>query len=121
MKLRSARKWMNMRNRNRREIQKGMGCIWLQRLLDRLLRMLASFFEYARGEARGMMVKVRIAIYNICWSFRCYDLDILVVMDQAISEGVNVISLFIEANGRAPRYDHDSIVIGAFGVVKRSS
>ncbi|KAL6997195.1 hypothetical protein U1Q18_007317 [Sarracenia purpurea var. burkii] len=81
----------------------------------------ASFFEYARGGARGMAVKARITVYKICWSFSCYDSNILAVTDQAISDGVNVISLSVGANGRAPPYDHDSIAIGAFGVVRRSS
>ncbi|KAF2323574.1 hypothetical protein GH714_036180 [Hevea brasiliensis] len=49
----------------------------------------ASFYEYARGEARAM--------------------------DQAIADGVHVISLSVGANGYAPQYDHDSIAIGAFG------
>ncbi|KAL6996243.1 hypothetical protein U1Q18_006377 [Sarracenia purpurea var. burkii] len=78
----------------------------------------ASFFEYARGEARGMAIKARIAVYKICWSFGCYDSDILAAMDEAISDGVNVISLSVGANGRAPPYDYDSIAIGAFGAVK---
>ncbi|KAL6999724.1 hypothetical protein U1Q18_000881 [Sarracenia purpurea var. burkii] len=110
-----------MRNRNRREMWKDMGRIRLRRLLHRLLRTLASFFEYARGEARGMAVKARIDVYKIYWSFSCYDPDILVAMDQAISDDVNIISLSIRANGRAPPYNHDSIAIGAFGSVKRSS
>ncbi|KAK3030948.1 hypothetical protein RJ639_036686 [Escallonia herrerae] len=75
----------------------------------------ASLFGYARGEARGMAVKARIAVYKICWSFGCYDSDILAAMDQAIEDGVHVISLSVGANGYAPQYDHDSIAIGAFG------
>lgn len=75
----------------------------------------AGFFEYARGEARGMAAKARIAAYKICWSLGCYDSDILAAMDQAIEDGVHVISLSVGANGYAPQYDHDSIAIGAFG------
>ncbi|GFY97233.1 subtilase family protein [Actinidia rufa] len=75
----------------------------------------AGFYEYARGEARGMAVKARIAAYKICWSLGCFDSDILAAMDQAVSDGVHVISLSVGATGRAPQYDHDSIAIGAFG------
>ncbi|KAJ9179418.1 hypothetical protein P3X46_011207 [Hevea brasiliensis] len=78
----------------------------------------ASFYEYARGEARGMASKARIAAYKICWSLGCFDSDILAAMDQAIADGVHVISLSVGANGYAPQYDHDSIAIGAFGATK---
>lgn len=78
----------------------------------------ASFFNYARGEARGMAIKARIAVYKICWSLGCFDSDILAAMDQAIDDGVHVISLSVGASGRAPQYDRDSIAIGAFGAAK---
>lgn len=78
----------------------------------------ASFFDYARGEARGMAIKARIAVYKICWSLGCFDSDILAAMDQAVSDGVHVISLSVGASGRAPEYDRDSIAIGAFGAAR---
>uniref|UniRef100_A0A5B6YMD2 Putative subtilisin-like protease n=1 Tax=Davidia involucrata TaxID=16924 RepID=A0A5B6YMD2_DAVIN len=78
----------------------------------------ASFYEYARGEARGMAIRARIAVYKICWPFGCYDSDILAAMDKAISDGVHVISLSVGATGFAPQYDHDSIAIGAFGAAQ---
>ncbi|CAK9150113.1 unnamed protein product [Ilex paraguariensis] len=74
----------------------------------------ASFYQYAKGEARGMAIKARIAAYKICWRSGCYDSDILAAMDQAITDGVHVISLSVGATGHAPEYDHDSIAIGAF-------
>jgi subtilisin family serine protease len=78
----------------------------------------SSLFQYAIGEARGMASKARIAVYKICWSFGCFDSDILAAMDQAIADGVHVISLSVGANGYAPPYDRDSIAIGAFGAVQ---
>ncbi|KAK6914678.1 Peptidase S8/S53 domain [Dillenia turbinata] len=69
----------------------------------------ASFSQYAYGEARGMAVKARIAVYKICWRLGCFDSDILAAMDQAISDGVHIISLSVGAK------DRDSIAIGAFG------
>lgn len=77
----------------------------------------ASLFEFAKGEARGMAVKARIAAYKICWSLGCFDSDILAAMDQAVADGVDIISLSVGATGLAPRYDHDSIAIGAFGAM----
>ncbi|KAJ6963272.1 subtilisin-like protease SBT1.4 [Populus alba x Populus x berolinensis] len=61
-----------------------------------------------------MASKARIAAYKICWSSGCSDSDILAAMDQAIYDGVHVISLSVGATGHAPQYDHDSIAIGAF-------
>ncbi|KAM7480623.1 hypothetical protein LguiA_028836 [Lonicera macranthoides] len=78
----------------------------------------ASFYEYAKGEARGMAIKARIAAYKICWNSGCYDSDILAAMDQAIDDGVHVISLSVGANGYAPQYYRDSIAIGAFGAAQ---
>lgn len=62
-----------------------------------------------------MATKARIAAYKICWSLGCFDSDILAAMDEAVSDGVHVISLSVGASGYAPQYYHDSIAIGAFG------
>lgn len=78
----------------------------------------ASFYQYASGVARGMATKARIAAYKICWSSGCFDSDILAAMDEAISDGVHVISLSVGATGYAPQYYHDSIAIGAFGAAQ---
>ncbi|XP_071689145.1 subtilisin-like protease SBT1.4 [Rutidosis leptorrhynchoides] len=78
----------------------------------------AGFFDFAKGEARGMAVKARIAVYKICWDAGCYDSDILAAMEQAISDGVHIISLSVGANGYAPNYYQDSIAIGAFHAMK---
>lgn len=79
----------------------------------------ASLLGYATGEARGMAVKARIAVYKICWTFGCYDSDILAAFEQAIEDGVDVISLSVGANGYAPQYDHDSIAIGSFAATEQ--
>ncbi|XP_023000019.1 subtilisin-like protease SBT1.4 [Cucurbita maxima] len=78
----------------------------------------ASFFQYARGEARGMANRARIAAYKICWELGCYDSDILAAMDQAIADGVHIISLSVGSSGRPPAYYRDSIAIGAFGAMQ---
>ncbi|XP_055962031.1 subtilisin-like protease SBT1.4 [Mercurialis annua] len=78
----------------------------------------ASFLSYAKGEARGMAWKARIAAYKICWSVGCSDSDILAAMDQSVIDGVHIISLSVGANGDAPPYDQDSLAIGAFGATQ---
>nr|GMC71070.1 subtilisin-like protease SBT1.4 [Ipomoea batatas] len=78
----------------------------------------ASLFEYARGEARGIAIKARIAVYKICWSSGCYDSDVLAAMDQAVEDGVHIISLSVGPSVYCPDYDQDSFAIGAFGATK---
>lgn len=77
----------------------------------------ASFFHYANGVARGMATKARIAAYKICWGSGCFESDILAAMDQAIADGVHVISLSVGSSYASP-YDSDSIAVGAFGATK---
>ncbi|XP_051192217.1 subtilisin-like protease SBT1.4 [Lolium perenne] len=79
----------------------------------------AGLFDYARGQALGMAPGARIAAYKICWSSGCYDSDILAAFDEAVADGVNVISLSVGSSGLAPSFFRDSIAIGAFGAVKK--
>ncbi|XP_019194382.1 PREDICTED: subtilisin-like protease SBT1.4 [Ipomoea nil] len=79
----------------------------------------ASLFGYAQGEARGMAIKARIAVYKICWSLGCYDSDILSAFDQAVKDGVHVISLSVAIPRAYPEdYYRDSTAIGAFGAME---
>ncbi|XP_038681543.1 subtilisin-like protease SBT1.4 [Tripterygium wilfordii] len=77
----------------------------------------ASFYEYAYGEAHGMAARARIAVYKVCWSTGCFDTDLLAAIDQAIADGVDVISLSVGADYANP-YDQDPIAIGAFGAAE---
>ena len=65
-----------------------------------------------------MATKARIAAYKICWQLGCFDSDILAAMDQAVADGVHVITLSVGATGYAPQYSHDSIAVGAFGAAQ---
>lgn len=77
----------------------------------------ASLLGYAEGTARGMAPKARIAAYKVCWLQGCFDSDILAAFDQAVIDGVDVISLSV-GGGVVPYY-LDSIAIGAFGAMKK--
>ncbi|XP_044952221.1 subtilisin-like protease SBT1.4 [Hordeum vulgare subsp. vulgare] len=79
----------------------------------------AGFYNYARGRAVGMAPTARIAAYKICWKSGCYDSDILAAFDEAVGDGVNVISLSVGSSGYASAFYEDSIAIGAFGAVKK--
>ncbi|XP_022941974.1 cucumisin-like [Cucurbita moschata] len=77
----------------------------------------ASLFGLALGTARGGVPSARIAVYKICWSDGCEDADILAAFDDAIADGVDIISLSV--GGNEPKfYFNDSIAIGAFHSMK---
>jgi hypothetical protein len=74
----------------------------------------------ASGTARGGAPSARIAVYKICWFDGCYDADILAAFDDAIADGVDIISLSV--GGFAPRqYFNDSKAIGAFHAMKNGN
>ncbi|XVF75261.1 hypothetical protein PTKIN_Ptkin13bG0173300 [Pterospermum kingtungense] len=73
----------------------------------------ANLFGLGSGTARGGVPSARIAVYKICWSDGCYDADILAAFDDAIADGVDIISLSVGFR-IARDYFNDSIAIGAF-------
>ncbi|CAL0304661.1 unnamed protein product [Lupinus luteus] len=77
----------------------------------------AEFFGQARGSASGMRYSSRIAAYKVCWPSGCANSDILAAMDQAVSDGVDVLSLSL---GGFPRpFYNDSIAISSFGATQK--
>ncbi|KAL2525806.1 Subtilisin-like serine endopeptidase family protein [Abeliophyllum distichum] len=77
----------------------------------------ASLLGLGAGTARGGVPSARIAVYKICWSDGCSDADILAAFDDAISDGVDIISLSV--GGFFPSdYLDDPIAIGAFHSMK---
>lgn len=77
----------------------------------------ASLLGFAEGVARGMASKARLAVYKVCWESGCYDSDILAAFDEAVADGVDVISLSV-GGGVVPYY-LDPIAIGAYGAMKK--
>jgi hypothetical protein len=80
----------------------------------------------ARGTARGGAPYARLAIYKACWFNLCNDADILSAMDDAINDGVDILSLSFGANPPEPIYFESATSVGAFhafrkGIVVSSS
>ncbi|KAJ6347519.1 hypothetical protein OIU76_004069 [Salix suchowensis] len=77
----------------------------------------ASYFGLAEGVARGGVPNARIAVYKVCWSFGCSSADILAAYDDAIADGVDIISVSLGFYFPIP-YMEDPIAIGSFHAMK---
>lgn len=75
-----------------------------------------SFFGLAEGVARGGVPYSRIAVYKVCWANGCGTADILKAFDDAIADGVDIIS--VSLGGGPEDYFKDPIAIGAFHAMK---
>ncbi|XXG40515.1 hypothetical protein AAC387_Pa01g1210 [Persea americana] len=78
----------------------------------------ASLYGIAKGKARGAVPLSRIAMYKICWSNGCPESSILAAFDDAIADGVDIISLSLGPNWAA-NYSSDSIPIGSFHAMQK--
>ncbi|KAK1312441.1 hypothetical protein QJS10_CPA07g00097 [Acorus calamus] len=76
-----------------------------------------SLYGIARGTARGAVPSARIAMYKVCWAFGCADHDILAAFDDAIADGVDVISVSVGGSSGVD-YASDSIAIGSFHAMR---
>ncbi|KOM44089.1 hypothetical protein LR48_Vigan05g169400 [Vigna angularis] len=80
-----------------------------------------SYYGVAAGTAQGGSPESRLAIYQVCFKYECPGSAILAAFDDAIADGVDVISVSI---GSIPRLrselKHDPNAIGAFHAVERS-
>lgn len=56
----------------------------------------AGLFGFARGVARGGAPRARLAVYKVCWNRKfegtCTEEDVLAAFDEALHDGVHVIS-----------------------------
>ncbi|KAI8020597.1 Subtilisin-like protease SBT3.9 [Camellia lanceoleosa] len=68
----------------------------------------------AAGGARGGAPMARIAVYKTCWNSGCYDVDILAAFDDAIRDGVHVLSLSLGPDSPQGDYFTDAISVGSF-------
>ncbi|XP_044483561.1 subtilisin-like protease SBT4.3 [Mangifera indica] len=71
----------------------------------------ANFFGLGQGTARGGVPSSRIAVYKVCLA-GCSEVDILAGFDDAIADGVDLITISI--GGYATDFSEDSIAIGSF-------
>uniref|UniRef100_J3LJW2 Subtilisin-like protease n=1 Tax=Oryza brachyantha TaxID=4533 RepID=J3LJW2_ORYBR len=77
----------------------------------------ASVLGVGAGEARGVAPAAHVAAYKVCWFNGCYSSDILAGMDDAVRDGVDVLSLSL-GGFPIPLFE-DSIAIGSFRATLR--
>ncbi|ONK66548.1 uncharacterized protein A4U43_C06F9340 [Asparagus officinalis] len=78
----------------------------------------ANVLGTAKGKAAGMAPKAHLAIYKVCFEDGCRGRDTLKAIDQAITDGVDIISMSIGGAHNATFY-FDSIAQGSLAAFKK--
>ncbi|KAL3687612.1 hypothetical protein R1sor_013921 [Riccia sorocarpa] len=80
----------------------------------------ASFNGYANGTIKGGAPKARIAVYKVCWNQGgCYQADIAAAIEDAILDGVDVLSISISGQNDG-RFSWDSVGVAAFQAMRNN-
>ncbi|CAN0916736.1 Subtilisin-like protease SBT4.15, partial [Linum grandiflorum] len=77
----------------------------------------ASLYGIGEGTARGGVPSARIAVYKVCGRDGCSNSNLMRGFDDAISDGVDIISLSL-GGGSSKDYFSDPIAIGSFHAMK---
>ena len=77
----------------------------------------ASYYGIASGVARGGVPNARLAVYKVCWGGGCSHADILAAFDDAIADGVDILSISLGSEMPAA-YNKEPVAIGSFHAMK---
>ncbi|GLJ34946.1 hypothetical protein SUGI_0703190 [Cryptomeria japonica] len=95
--------------------------------VGREVRNASSLGGYASGKAVGGAPMARLAMYKVCWPVlgdnpfsdtTCTDADMLAAIDDALYDGVHVLSISIGGNVPLEGYIDDAITLGSLHAVK---
>ncbi|KEH26821.1 subtilisin-like serine endopeptidase family protein [Medicago truncatula] len=88
-------------------------------IADGNLVSMVSMLGLAQGTIRGGVPSARVAVYKVCWSKHCYDANILAAFDDAIADGVDILSVSLSSNENEDSiYFRDGLSIGSFHAMK---
>ncbi|EEF38799.1 conserved hypothetical protein [Ricinus communis] len=79
----------------------------------------ASYFGYENGTASGMAPQARIAIYKASWRYGTTESDVLAAIDQAIQDGVDILSLSLAFHMDDIFLEDDTIAIATFAAMRK--
>lgn len=78
----------------------------------------ASYFGLGLGAARGGAPRARLAVYKVCWfkdfDGKCTEADVLAAFDDALCDGVSVISASLGSSPPLMPFFRTSTDIGSF-------
>ncbi|XP_047320415.1 subtilisin-like protease SBT4.3 [Impatiens glandulifera] len=77
-----------------------------------------SFFGIANGTARGAVPAARIAAYKVCGTSNCGGQNILAAFDDAISDGVDIITVSLGTD-TVVSVNRDVIAMGSFHAMEK--
>ncbi|CAL0317527.1 unnamed protein product [Lupinus luteus] len=77
----------------------------------------ASYYGIGEGIARGGVPSARIAVYKVC-ARKCSDAAVLGAFDDAIADGVDIITISLGSNALS-RFTDDPIAIGSFHAMEK--
>lgn len=80
----------------------------------------ANFMGLAQGLARGGAPSSWLAVYKVCWATgACSSADLLAAFDDAVFDGVDVLSVSLGESPPLAPYVDDAVSIGSFHAVAR--
>ncbi|KAF6153134.1 hypothetical protein GIB67_034856 [Kingdonia uniflora] len=94
----------------------------------RSVKNVAALGGFAHGTATGGAPLVRLAMYKVCWPLggktledgdTCLEADMLAAIDDAIGDGVDILSISIGSDGPIG-FSEDGISVGALHAIKRN-
>ncbi|EXB54387.1 Subtilisin-like protease [Morus notabilis] len=79
----------------------------------------ASYFGYAEGTANGMAPRAHLAIYKTIWKNSVFTSDFLAAVDQAIEDGVDILSLSLGLGTDDYFLEDDTMAVATFAAMER--